>query len=160
MNYKQPTDAILLHGTNEDIAIVTYIDQNKKLAAIVYGYKQRRMVKLSNLPQKVRVGSIIKLYWLTVNEKEMNIVKAHFIGLSALKDYSYIKSLTGLVEKSPDRLFAFVKGNGMECFIPPHVVHSYHLENGNRITALAAYTYNKKKQEWSWSCVSLSQKEK
>lgn len=50
MNYKQPTDAILLHGTDEDIAVVTYIDSNKKLAAIVYGYKQRRMVKLSNLP--------------------------------------------------------------------------------------------------------------
>ena len=160
MDYKQPTDAILLHGTNEDIAIVTYIDPNKKLAAIVYGYKQRRMVKLSNLPQKVRVGSIIKLYWLPVNEKDMNIVKTRFIESSALKDTSYIQSLTGLVERIPDRLFAFVKGNGIECFIPPHMVHTYRLENSDCITALAVYNYNKKKQEWSWSCVSLTTKKK
>lgn len=64
--------------------------------------------------------------------------------------------MTGLVEKSPDRLLAFVKGNEMECFIPLHVVHSYHLENEDRITALAVYNYNKKKQEWS--CVFLTQK--
>ena len=118
------------------------------------------MVKLSNLPQKVRVGSIIKLYWLPVNEKDMNIVKTRFIESSALKDTSYIQSLTGLVERIPDRLFAFVKGNGIECFIPPHMVHTYRLENSDCITALAVYNYNKKKQEWSWSCVSLTTKKK
>lgn len=158
MHYMPPTDAILLHDTNDNIAIVTYIDHDKRQAAIVYGYKKQKMVKMSYLPTKVKVGSIIKLYWLPVNETEINIVKAYFVGEAALKDVAYIKLLTGLVEKRPNRSFAFVKEADVKCFIMPHTVRTYNLENGDSITALAVYNYNKKKQEWSWNCVSLRKK--
>lgn len=85
----------------------------------------------------------------------MNIIKAELANPAALEDISYVKWLKGHVEKRPDRDFAFIRENGIRCFISPQVVGRYQLEGGENITALAVYNYNKKKDEWGWSCVAL-----
>lgn len=155
IDYRRLTDSILLYGTNSDIAVVIYVDGNNRHAVVVYGEKKRKMLRTSDLRIKVRVGTIMKLYWLPQQGGNMNIIKAELANPAALKDISYMKWLKGNVEKRPDKDFAFIRENGMRCFISPQVVGRYQLEGGENITALAVYNYNKKKDEWGWSCVAL-----
>ncbi len=158
MEYKKTTDTILSHGANESIAAVTYVDATNKQAILVYGEKKSVRVKFSDLRIQIKEGEILKLHWIPKKDERINIVNAELLDWTALKDNAYIKTIDGSIEKPANKPFAFLKGQEMNCFITPNVVQQYNLNGEENVSALAVYTYNKKKEEWNWSCVSLKKK--
>ena len=155
MDYRRLTDGILFLGAHTDIAVVTYVDESRRRIGVVYGMKKQTLLKMAALRIKVKVGTILKLYWFPLNGGDMNIVQTEFVRPEAVKDVSYIKWMKGHVEKKPEKAFAFIKENGVRCFIAPHIVRGCQLEGDEKVTALAVYNYNRKKDEWGWSCVTL-----
>lgn len=152
IDYKRITDTILLNGTNKSIAIVTFVDIVNKCVAIIYGEKKRTMVKFRNL--NVKEGTLLNIYWTPVQKGGINIIKAELLK-GKIINCTYIKQISGSVLKSANHSFAFVKAQNISCFIHPTKVERYKLKGGETVTVLAAHNYNRGKEEWSWTCISV-----
>lgn len=153
-DYKRITNAILSHGTNESIAVVVYVNDESKRATVVYGEEKRAVLKLHSLNVKVTEGTLLKIHWLLGEKEGINVVSAELIG-PEMQDTAYIKRINGTVMKSADKPFAFIKGQGIDCFIAPAMVQKYSLKGGETASVLAVYNYNKKKEKWTWVCLSI-----
>ena len=156
IDYMQYTNSILQLGTSISIAIVTYVDMLKKRVSVIYGEKKRSSIALSELPGNVKEGSLLKLYWIGNNENKISIICTEPVKSISIDSLSYIKKINGTVEKRADKNFAFLKGRKNNYFISPKLVEKYNLNQGDKTTAFAVYDYNKKKDEWTWSCISIN----
>lgn len=155
VDYMQMTDNILCTGANTCIAIVTYVDTVNKRASIVYGYKQRTMVRLGQIRKRVNEGTILEIAWMPVNGDRMNILRADYAEKSRIADVGHIHLLQGTVQKRNDKPFAFVRQNDKSYFVPPALVSRSRISDGDGVTGIAVFNYNNKKGEWTWSCVSI-----
>lgn len=155
IDYKHITDAILLNGTNESVAVVTHIDIASKRANLVYGEKMHTVVKLQKLNGKVFDGSILKINWLPTHDSQIDIISSVLINQKIFVGNAYIKKLNGCISKPGNKPFAFIEGQGIRCFVTPKIVEKYHLNGGEIVTVIAAFNFNKKRNEWSWMCVSI-----
>lgn len=155
VDYKRITNEILLYGTNESVAVVTYVDLLNKRAILVYGEKKCVSVKLQKLNCKVFVGCLLKIHWLSIQKDKINIVDSDFLNLKDFVNTTYIKQMRGTILRPKGNSFAFIEGNGVKYFIPPMIVKKCILKGGETATAIVVYNFNKKRDEWVWSCVSV-----
>ena len=68
----------------------------------------------------------------------------------------YLKEVNGIVDKRQENPFAFIKTGPDKYFISPSVVSRYNLKGGESVNAAIAFDFNKKKEEWNWTCVSIN----
>lgn len=154
IDYMQITDAILSYGANENLAVVTYVDTTNKRTAIVYDKEKRIIVKPSDLHIRVKVGTLLRIYWTSAPKNGINIIRAESV--DSVVSCTYIKFIKGNIHKPKNKPFAFIKENDVNCFITPHTVQKYNVNGEEKATALAVYDYNKKKKQWAWTCVSIN----
>ena len=154
IDYKPITDAMLFSGLEECLAVVTYVDPQAKKAAIVYGLKKRLMTKYGHWGLKPREGIVVRLHYSPeadgINIARVELAHGQF-------NLPYLKEVTGNVDKRGNNPFAFLKSGGEQFFISPAVVSKYHLNGNESATAIVAYDFNKKRNEWGWSCISIKQ---
>lgn len=155
VDYKHITDKILLYGTNENVAVVTYVDFANKRVTLVYGEKKCVSVKFQKLNCKIFEGLLLKMHWLPIQNDKINIVGFEEVNLKEFVNNAYIKRMRGTVLKLKGKQFAFIEGKGIKYFIPPMIVEKSNLSGGEVATATVVYNFNKKKGEWAWSCVSV-----
>lgn len=158
IDYKQYTDAILARGANKSIAIVTFVDQNRKRVHLVYAEKKHAAVSFSELGIKVKVGNVLELQWITENDGDFVLACAKMADRQALNGLSYIKTIEGKISRQGNNPFAFVNNGDINCFIKPEIVQKHHLLNNDDVSVLAVLDYNRKKESWNWTCVSLMKK--
>lgn len=157
IDYKKYINAILTHDANESIAIVTYVDCNRKRVFLVYGKEQRTSVRNADLRVPAKVGLLVNLKWMPATDN-INIVGAEVVDSSVLKSVSYIRLFDSKVERHSRNPFAFVKKDGISCYICPKEVQRHQLDDGDPVSVLAVWDYNKKKAIWNWSCVILNKR--
>ncbi len=155
IEYMKLTNNILARGANTSIAIVTYIDQATHRATIVYGGRKRAMVKLKDFGMKVKVGMPYKIAW-TADGDKINVSGCEKTTIDECKQLPYVKAIEGMVEKRADKPFAFIKSQSVKCFIPPTEVDRTKITGGEHVQAIIVYNYNKKKNEWNWTAVSIT----
>ena len=68
------------------------------------------------------------------------------------------KVVEGKVRKRTDKDFAFLKTKDGDYFISPNVVRKYDIQDGEVVKGLIVYDYNKKKEAWGWTCISINKK--
>lgn len=151
IEWQRATDCILAIGAHKSLAVVTYVDQAAKRASVVYGEKLRTQVRLSDLHCKVSVGDLLTLHWIPESDGKTAVVGAERISNMESAETSYVKSVSGAVKQRNGREYAFLT----DCFVPPALVARAQLTDGRRVKALAVLDYNKKKNEWTWVCVSV-----
>ena len=160
LDYKKQTDAILSQDAYESIAVVTYVDTIRKRAFLVYGKELRTTVRFSDLQMRVKEGSLLKLKWMSGSNGSIDVVGVESVMASALKDLPYLRMMDGKVERHGNNPFAFVREHDISCYIHPDDVRKHSLQNGDCVSALAVWDYNKKRNLWNWTCVSLKKIEK
>lgn len=158
IDYKKHTDSILVRGANTSIAIVTYVDNAKKRAIVVYADKKRANVPQSDFGIKVKEGALVELGWMPVADGGITVVGAKLVDRQALSGIPYIKAIEGKVSKRENNPFAFIKQGNLQCYIKPELVQQLHLQDNDNISVLAVFDYNKKKDNWGWNCVSITKK--
>ena len=156
LDYRQYTDDILARGAKQSIAVVTYVDMTRRRASLIYGERKRVNVPLSNLGLKVKEGTLLELKWFPGNDDNIVVASAKIADKNALNNTSYIKSIKGKVSKRDNQAFAFVNGGDVQCFIKPEMVQKHDIRNNDEVTVLAALDYNKGKNSWNWTAVSLT----
>ena len=158
IDYKRYTDAILARGANHSIAIVTYVDYARKRALMVYAEKKRVNVPLSQLGVKVKEGTLLDLQWMPGADDSIVVAGVKMADKQALKDISYIQVIEGKISKRENNQFAFIKKGNVQCYIRPETVQKQQLQDNDNVSVLAVLDYNKKKDCWNWTCVSLMKK--
>ena len=156
LNYQQYTDAILARGANRSIAVVTYVDMTRKRVFLVYGERKRVNVPLSNLGVKVKNGTLLELQWFPGNDDNILVAAVKLADKDALEGVSYIRLIKGKISRLENQAFAFVNGGDVQCYIKPEIVQKNNICNNDEVTALAALDYNKGKNSWNWTCVSIT----
>jgi len=155
LNYREITSVILCEGTEEAVAVVTYVDEKSRRASLIYGFQQKMAQKLQ---VKVRPGDVLRLNYEKDAEDRVVVVDA--VKIPFPSELPYARKVEGTVSMSDGKEFAFLKSSAGTCFISPAIVRYAHLSNAERVEALVAYDYDKKKDKWNWSCVSVKKIEK
>lgn len=150
IDYMTITDQILCEGAEKRIAVVTYYDPKLKKASLVYGQEQRLFQRLII---DVQIGDILRIYYVTDKEGRIKIIHAEKAKLP--DGLTYARHLDGYVVRREGQEFAFLKAKKMFVFVPPALVSSLNLKNGDRIKGIVVTDYNKKKETWDWVCVGV-----
>lgn len=151
IDYMKITDEILLEGTEEAIAIVTYCNPKLNKTTLVYGYKQELTQKLRFKAYK---GSAFKINYVFDAQGNPKVIHGQKVKLP--DDLSYAKKVEGTVSKRPANPFAFLKIDSIDdCYIPPELVNEHKLSDGQQITSTIALCFNKKKSVWCWNCITI-----
>lgn len=155
IDYRVPTNNILYIGANESIAVVTNVDCNTKRAYIVYAKEKTTAVKFKEVGFAPKQGDLLKLKWVENGGKGIKVLAAEKVDVASFESVSYIKKINGKVLRGEGQNFAFVRAEGGNCYVAPDNVKKYSLENKEQVSAVAALTYNKKKDAWNWMCIKI-----
>lgn len=150
IDYKAITDSVLCNGTDEGIAVVTYVDPNSHRVSMTYGHHLRTSQKLRF---KVGPGNVLKINYTKEGNENIRILTANATRFP--NDLSYAKVIEGQIVKKQDKNFAFVKFQGGKAFVSPNNVQYYQLTHNETVKALIVQDYDKKKEAWGWICVSI-----
>jgi len=151
--YMSITDSILCEGTEEALAVVTNVDANSRKVTLVYGYEKRTSQKLRI---KVGPGAMLKINYLMEADGNIRILSSAQARYQ--DDLDFAKVVEGTVCKRDDKDFAFLKTKNKDYFISPNVVRKYGIQDGETIKSLVVYDFNKKREVWDWSCISINKK--
>lgn len=150
LDYMAITNGIICEGAEKAVAVVTHVDPKSWRVSMIYGYKKRLSQKLRI---KVGPGAVLKISFYVEADgkpKILNAIKGIFSN-----NLDYAKIVQGVVRKREDKSFAFLRTDSQDYFITPAVVQKYHVSDGEKLKALVVYDYEKKKESWSWVCVSI-----
>lgn len=152
IDYKAVTDGVLYNDTEKRIALVTYVDTQAKRASLIYGMRQKQTVKYSGWGFAPSVGMVLNVESVLENHvlKVINVERC-VVGA----DVSFMKEIFATVDKRQENQFAFIKNGSEKYFVSPSVVSKYNLNGGEVVNAIVAFDFNKKKNEWSWTCVHI-----
>ena len=150
LDYMSITDNILCNGAEQTVAIVADIDQNSHKATLIYDYKKRMMQKLRT---RVNAGMVLKINYVEDQEGHPKVINSTRTNLPA--DLTYAKYVEGVVNKRADKNFAFLKCGFKDYFISPNVVLHFNVQNGEQVKCLAIYNYNRRNDNWDWTCVTI-----
>lgn len=151
IDYMKITDEILLEGTEEAIAIVTYCNPKLNKTTLVYGYKQELTQKLRFKAYK---GSAFKINYVLDAQNNPKVIHGQKVKLP--DDLSYAKKVEGTVSKKNANPFAFLKTESIDdCYIPPELVNEHKLSDGQQISCTITLCFNNKKSAWCWNCITI-----
>lgn len=150
LDYMSMTNQVLCDGSEEAVAIVTYVDPNSHRASLIYGNKKRMGQKLRF---RVNPGDVLKINFINDSDGKAKVLNASKITLPANLDYAMFAE--GVVDKRDDKQFAFVKVDQNRCFMSPAIVQKYNVRNGESIKTLVVNDYDKKKETWNWVCLTV-----
>lgn len=150
LDYMAITNAILYKGTEEAIAIVTYFDPQSKRSSMIYGCQKRLTQKIRI---KVNAGDALKINYINEADSRPKILNA--VRMEMPNNLQFAKIVQGVIRKRDDKAFAFLKSDSKDFFIPPSAVQKYHVSDGESVSALIVYDYDKKKDSWNWVCISI-----
>ena len=120
---------------------------------MIYGREKRMTQKLRF---KVGTGVVLKINYITEPDGKLRILNA---GQTCfLSDLDYAKIVEGTVKKRTDKDFAFLKTTNGDFYISPQLVRKYNLQNNAVVRSLVVYDYNRRKENWDWTCVSINKK--
>ena len=150
LDYISMTNQVLCNGSEEAVAIVSYVDPNSHRASLIYGNKKRMGQKLRF---RVNPGDVLKINFINDSDGKAKVLNASKITLPANLDYAMFAE--GVVDKRDDKQFAFVKVGQNRCFMSPAIVQKYNVRNGESIKTLVVNDYDKKKETWNWVCLTV-----
>ena len=153
IDYTSITNALLFTELEECVGVVSYVDKKAKKVALVFGIKKRVMSEYVTWKRKPKEGDLLRLHY-SRDGGRITIVNAEVVEESM--SLSFLKQVTGTVVKQENNPFAFLKCGSEKCFVSPVFVSKYNLKRNDMASALVVYDYNKKKDDWGWSVISIT----
>ena len=101
-------------------------------------------------------GAMLKINYLMEADGNIRILSSAQARYQ--DDLDFAKVVEGTVCKRDDKDFAFLKTKNKDYFISPNVVRKYGIQDGETIKSLVVYDFNKKREVWDWSCISINKK--
>jgi hypothetical protein len=155
LDYMSITNELLFADTPETDAVVSFINKDKKMVTVVYGKEKEGFFKFDRFVKKLYTGDSVKIRIQEVSaDGFMKVLSARVSDAPVISDYC--KSVTGSVSSNKSMTAFFLQYGSEAFFIPPAISSKMHLVVGEPISAIVLYSYNKKREEWKWSCVKIN----
>lgn len=137
IDYRPMTDALLLRGCPESLAVVTWVDAKAHRAALVYGFKKRAAMGLKSIDGRVEEGTLLRVREYPEGDKHSGVCTAAVVQDDEFSEQSYLKRLRGVLKVPEGKTFGFMKSHGINCFVKPELLSRHHLTGGEGVTLLA-----------------------
>lgn len=139
---------IFLEQFNEAAGIVTNILKERNIAFIQFDKNKTASVKIAK-SINLEAGDKCRIFYEEVNnrgEKKYNAVKYEKL---ANAEFDFVKEVKGMLKLHTSGNFGFIDN----VFIHSSICSQ--LKDGNEVTILAVYEFNKKKNEYGWKGIKL-----
>lgn len=137
----------------EMIGVVTFVNTDKRVYNIIVKRGMESFIHFDKIDSRFSEGSFVNVrvarYYDSQGEKDRIISAAHTDKTPSPEIYKeYLDTIN-----IPDNMEIGFTANS-NIFIPPHLVRSEYLSDGDTISGNAILSYNKKKAQWSWKAIS------
>lgn len=154
LDYMTITNELLFHDISETDAVVSFVNKNKKMVTVVYGKEKEGFFKYERHISRLNNGDMLKIRVQEVSaDGFMKVYSVRLSDSTVISDYC--KSVTGNVSSNKSMTTFFLQSGTDSFFIPPTISSKMQLIVGEPISAILLYSYNKKREEWRWSCVKV-----
>lgn len=150
--HKRIAEELLYADVPEQLVAVEFVNHNKKILSFVKDKTVNGFFNYDGLLNNPKIGDILKVRIEAVgNEGFHRALTLDLIDDISDVEIPSLKEVSGIIEIRPDKNFGFIDG----VFIPPNLVESFGLTNGQEVSAKAILSFNKGKDEWSWKGVEI-----
>lgn len=154
LDYITITNELLFDDVPETDAVVSFVNKDKKVVNVVFGKGKEGFFKYDRFIKKLNNGDSLKIRIQEVSAD--GFMKVYSARVSdTLADSDFCKSVTGSVTSNRSMTAYFLQTDKESYFIPPFIVSKMQLVIGEPISAIVLYSYNKKREQWGWSCVKV-----
>lgn len=155
IDYMYITDTLLMNDLPEHVAVVTFVNEVKQMASVVWGKQCVGFFCYRNLLKHVYVGQVLCMRWEKCGED--GFIKALTVrNVEGVKpDSSFWNEVEGEIVFAGKNEVCFLKNGNEMIFVPKVLVRNNNLQKGVRCNAEIIYDYDKKKCRWGWRCFCL-----
>lgn len=155
LDYLSISNEILFADIPETDAVVSFVNKDKKMATIVYGQKKEGFFKFDRYVKKLNIGDILKIRIAEVSSEGYMKINSVRVSKENLSN-DYFQKVNGVVSTNMAKTAYFLKtADSNSYYIPAEQAKRMQLNPEDKISALVLYSYNKKRSEWSWSCLKI-----
>ena len=145
--YKGQAEAILYEDIPQEVIVLSYVNQEKKIANFVKNKEKQGYFKYDKLLRNPQVGHVLKVR-MEVFDEEKNA----YTLLTAQED----KTATCEALKEQEGALKIIgSGNGFvgDIFVNQQLIKKNHWTNGQLVKITALLSYDKKKGKWGWTAI-------
>ena len=151
--HKSKAEELLFHDIPEEIVAVEFVNSNRNILNFVKERNKYGFFNFEGLMEKPQIGDILK-----VRFKE-NKEEGYFNVLTARKitehtNCSAIKEFHGSVKIKENLQIGFVE----DVFIDQKTISKYKIYQGQELKGKAILSYNKKRNNWGWKAIEITNK--
>lgn len=145
--YKGQAEAILYEDIPQEIIVLSYVNQEKKIANFVKNKQKQGYFKYDKLLRNPQVGQVLKVRMEVFDEEKnaytlLTVQEDKTATCEALKEQEGVLKIIG-------------SGNGFvgDIFVNQQLIEKNHWTNGQLIKVTALLSYDKKKEKWGWTAI-------
>ena len=154
LDYMSITNELLFADIPETDAVASFVNKDKKVVNVAYGKGKEGFFKYDRFIKKLNNGDSLKIRIQEVSaDGFMKVYSARVSDNPVNSDFC--KSVTGSVTTNRLMTAYFLQTDKESYFIPPTIASKMRLVIGEPISAIVLYSYNKKREQWGWSCVKV-----
>jgi hypothetical protein len=150
--YTPKAESILFQNTSEETVVVEFVNSDKNILNFVKDETKFGFFSYKGILQKPIIGDMLKVRF------DGDGKEGRFKALSIVRDNTLesesVKLFNGKVRKQENQAFAFID----KYFIDPLMVEKNNLINNQEVSGKAILSFNKKKNQWGWKVISITQK--
>ena len=142
-------EEILFSNLDEEIAVVEFVQQKRKIINFVMAGEQYGFCKYHGL-NDVQIGDVLEVRF--TEHTADGFYKVATMKKTDLDEVEgLLKKENGSLEIKEGSQFGFANN----IFVSPPLIKHHSLSNGDDISGKAAYSYNKKNNSWGWKMISI-----
>ena len=143
--HKRKADELLYADIQEELVAVEFVNHNKKILSFVKDKTVNGFFNYDGLINNPKIGDILKVRIEAVGNEGFH----RAFTLEKIEDESNVhlpalKIVSGTIRIPENKSFGFID----DIFIPPNLVDSANLIDGQNISVKAILSFNKAKDEW------------
>lgn len=145
--YKGQAEAILYEDIPQEVIVLSYVNQEKKIANFVENKERQGYFKYDKLLRNPQVGQVLKVR-MEVFDEEKNA----YTLLTAQEDKT---AICEALKEQEGVLKIIGSGNGFvgDIFVNQQLIEKNHWTNGQLVKITAFLSYDKKKEKWGWTAI-------
>lgn len=152
--HKRKAEELLYRDIPEDLVAVEFVNHNKKILSFVKDKTVNGFFNYDGLINNPKIGDVLKVRIEPVgNEGFHRALTLDRVDDDSNLDVPAIKEISGTIRIIENKNFGFIDS----VFIPPNLVESSSLTNGQKVSAKAILSFNKNKNEWGWKVLEIIQ---
>ncbi|MBO7125171.1 MAG: hypothetical protein J6V74_04950, partial [Bacteroidales bacterium] len=153
LDYQSITNEILFSDIPETNAFVSFVNKEKKMATIIYGRRKSGFFKYDRMIKNLNNGDTIKI---RIEEKSDNgflkLMSARITEEQISTDF--FKVVEGKISSNKLETAFFLNDGSDFYYIPSKLLETNQLTLNDSIKANVLYSFDKKRDQWSWVCVT------